>query len=94
MRPSVVTLSSGSITIPTNRPICAYYSSKQTGGKLVVLGSYKIFTDSYIDKEKNDSLREIIFGFFESNPIETSELHADDMDVSYGICSNFYKISY
>lgn len=36
-QPSAVALSSGSIAIPTNRPICAYYGGKE-GGKLVVLG--------------------------------------------------------
>lgn len=82
VKPSIVALSSGSITIPTNRPICAYYSSKSTLGKLIVLGSSKILTDAYIDKEKNDTLRELIFGFFESEPVETSEMHGDDADVS------------
>lgn len=81
VKPSIVALSSGTITVPTNRPVCAYYSSKTTG-KLVVLGSSKILTDAYIDKEKNDALREMIFGFFESEPIETSEMQGDDTDVN------------
>ncbi|KAJ8681260.1 hypothetical protein QAD02_017047 [Eretmocerus hayati] len=80
VKPSIVALSSGTITIPTNRPICAYYSSKSTSGKLIVLGSSVILTDAYVDKEKNDALREMIFGFFESEPIETSELQGDDAD--------------
>ncbi|NP_001123257.1 intraflagellar transport 52 homolog [Nasonia vitripennis] len=80
VKPSIVALSSGTITVPTNRPVCAYYSSKTTTGKLVVLGSSKILTDAYLDKEKNDVLREMIFGFFESEPIETSEMQGDDAD--------------
>lgn len=83
MKPSIVALSSGSITIPTNRPICAYYSSKSNAGKLVVLGSSTILTDSYIDKEKNDLLREMIFEFFESEGVDTGEMQGEDGDVSF-----------
>lgn len=81
VKPSIVALSSGTITIPTNRPICAYYSSKSTSGKLIVLGSSQILTDTYIDKEKNDQLREMIFGFFASEAIETADMQGDDADV-------------
>ncbi|XP_014215048.1 intraflagellar transport protein 52 homolog [Copidosoma floridanum] len=80
VKPSIVAVSSGTITIPTNRPICAYFSSKTTSGKLVVLGSSKVLADAYIDKEKNDQLREMIFGFFESEPVETSQMQSDDAD--------------
>ena len=76
-------LTSGKKTIPTNRPICAYYSSKSTSGKLVVLGSYKILTDAYIDKEKNDVLRDMIFGFFEAEASDSSEMQGDESDVSF-----------
>lgn len=82
VKPSVVALSSGTMAIPTNRPICAYYSSKRTCGKLIVLGSSKILTDAYADKENNDALREMIFSFFESEPIETNDMPGDDADVS------------
>jgi intraflagellar transport protein 52 len=89
VKPSLVVASSGTITIPTNRPICAYYSSKLTSGKLVVLGSSKILTDIYIDKEKNDTLREMIFGFFEADPIETNDIQSDDTDVN--IFNHYYS---
>ncbi|XP_011499533.1 PREDICTED: intraflagellar transport protein 52 homolog [Ceratosolen solmsi marchali] len=80
VKPSLVAISSGTVTIPTNRPICAYYSSKSTSGKLVVLGSSKILTDMYIDKDSNDTLRDMIFGFFESDAIETNDIQSDDTD--------------
>ncbi|KAG8041912.1 hypothetical protein G9C98_007216 [Cotesia typhae] len=35
VQPSVVALSSGTMAIPTNRPICAYYSSPTSSGKLI-----------------------------------------------------------
>ena len=47
----------------------------------MVLGSSKILSDAYIDKENNDALRDMIFGFFESDPIETAEMQGDDADV-------------
>lgn len=79
-KPSTVAVSSGTITVPTNRPICAYYSSKSSG-KLIVLGSSKLLSDAYIDKENNDAFREMIFEFFDSEPVDTSDLQGDDGDV-------------
>ncbi|XP_076767064.1 intraflagellar transport 52 isoform X2 [Xylocopa sonorina] len=78
--PSIVVLSTGSIAIPINRPICAYHCSKANGGKLLVLGSSRMLTDTYIEKEKNDSLREMIFDFFESKDTIVKESQMDDVD--------------
>ncbi|XP_024888284.1 intraflagellar transport protein 52 homolog isoform X1 [Temnothorax curvispinosus] len=80
VQPSVVALSSGSIAIPMNRPICAYHCIKHSNGKLVVLGSSRMLTDTYIEKERNDALREMIFDFFELNVTETTDLHTDDIE--------------
>lgn len=83
VQPSAVTLSSGAVAIPTNRPICAYYSSKSNAGKLVVLGSSRMLTDSYIEKEKNDQFREMLFEFFDSNEVSATDgPQLDDIDVS------------
>ena len=84
-QPSIVALSSGSIAIPTNRPISAYHYNEVNGGKLLVLGSSRMLTDTYIEKEKNDSLRQMIFDFFESKDIVIKESQMDDMDVSFYI---------
>lgn len=81
VQPSVVALSSGTMAIPTNRPICAYYSSPTSSGKLVVLGSSRLLTDSYIEKEHNDALREMIFDFFKSKEQFSKEYYFDDIDV-------------
>lgn len=77
VQPAVIALSSGSIAIPMNRPICAYHYLKN-GGKLVVLGSSKMLMDMYIEKKNNDALREMIFDFFESNA--TIQFHTDDVE--------------
>lgn len=81
VQPSIVVLSSGSIAIPMNRPICAYHCVKN-GGKLVVLGSSKMLTDTYIEKENNDALREMIFDFFELDITGIMNHHMDDIEVS------------
>ncbi|KAL0111294.1 hypothetical protein PUN28_012893 [Cardiocondyla obscurior] len=80
VQPSVVALSSGSIAIPMNRPICAYHCVKSSNGKLVVLGSSRMLTDIYIEKENNDALRDMIFDFFELTVTETMDLHIDDIE--------------
>ncbi len=49
--PAVAILSSGPLSYPTSRPIGAVYQHRQSGGNLVVLGSYKIFSDEYFEKE-------------------------------------------
>ena len=50
--PAMAILTSGPISYPVNRPIMASYVSKN-GGKLIVGGSYSMFTDEYFDKEEN-----------------------------------------
>ncbi|KAK0180960.1 hypothetical protein PV327_003287 [Microctonus hyperodae] len=83
VKPSVVALSSGTMAIPSNRPICAYYFSPTSSGKLVVLGSSRFLTDSYIDKEHNDIMREMIFDFFQlKDNISKDNIHLDDIDYS------------
>lgn len=94
VQPSVVALSSGSIAIPMNRPICAYHCVKNGGGKLVVLGSSRMLTDTYIEKENNDALREMIFDFFELDVAETVNLHTDDVDVSLREIIRRYNVIY
>jgi len=81
VQPSVVALSSGSIAIPMNRPICAYHCIKNTNGKLIVLGSSRMLNDTYIEKENNDALREMIFDFFELSDTEMVDFLTDDVEV-------------
>ncbi|KAG8249089.1 Intraflagellar transport protein 52 [Homalodisca vitripennis] len=52
------------------------------GGKLVVLGSCHLFSDSYIDKEDNDKLREVIFAFLTSDNVQLNTLDSDDPEIT------------
>ena len=49
-RPAVPVLSTGSVSFPLNRPVCALYSHPGSGGKLAVVGSGAMFADQYIGK--------------------------------------------
>lgn len=55
-QPAYALLSSGPLSYPSARPICAAYVHPGSGGKLVVLGSVEIFCDEYFDKEENKKL--------------------------------------
>ena len=53
-KPAFPLLSSGPISYPMNRPLCAtYVHSENKRAKLVVVGSAKLFDDEFIDKEDN-----------------------------------------
>ena len=54
-RPAVPVLSTGSVSFPLNRPVCALYSHPGSGGKLAVLGSGAMFADQYIGKEHDNN---------------------------------------
>lgn len=53
--PAHVLLSSGPISFPANRPVGAFYVSKNKG-KLLVLGSMKFFHDDFFEKEDNQKI--------------------------------------
>lgn len=85
-RPAVALLSTGSVAFPLNRPVCAVYThtkaSGAPGGKLAVLGSVHIFADNYIDKEDNDTVRDVLFRLLTSSDIKLNEIDADDPEIS------------
>ncbi|KAK3710183.1 hypothetical protein QZH41_010581 [Actinostola sp. cb2023] len=57
IKPATAVLSTGSVSFPLNRPVCGFHSSKNTKGKLAVLGSVHMFTDQYLDKEENTKVQ-------------------------------------
>ena len=64
-RPAVPVLSTGSVSFPLNRPVCAFYSHPGSGGKLAVLGSGAMFADQYIGKK---SLNTFVMKYYYDNP--------------------------
>lgn len=56
-KPAFPLLSSGPISYPMNRPLCAtYVHGKEKKAKLVVIGSVKYFDDEFFDKEDNNKI--------------------------------------
>jgi intraflagellar transport protein 52 len=81
-KPAVAVLSSGSVSFPLNRPICAFHRAASGGGKLAVLGSCHIFSDQYIDKEENNKLFDVILQFLTTDDVHLNVIDAEDPEIS------------
>ncbi len=93
-KPSVPVLSSGTICFPINRPLCAFYGSKRQPGRICVIGSAHIFHDSYIDKEENRKLLEVVFKFLTDESFLLNQIDAEDPEISeYNLIPNINTIS-
>lgn len=82
VKPAVSVLSSGSVSFPLNRPICAFHVSRYSKGKLVVFGSVHMFSDQYLDKEENAKVQDVIFQWLTTNDIQLDNIDAEDPEVS------------
>ncbi|GBN15908.1 Intraflagellar transport protein 52 [Araneus ventricosus] len=81
-KPAVAVLSTGSVSFPLNRPVCAFYQHPTSGGKIVVLGSTHMFCDAYIDNEENLKIVNVIFNHLTSSGLQLNAIDADDPEVS------------
>ena len=81
-KPAIPVLSTGSISFPINRPTCAFYTDKASRGKIVVLGSNLMFTDSYIEKEDNLLLKNIIIQFFVKDNFTLNTIDSENPEIS------------
>jgi intraflagellar transport protein 52 len=59
-KPGIPLLSSGPLAYPLNRPIAAIYTSKARKGRLMVLGSYQLLTDDFLEREENFKLAALL----------------------------------
>ncbi|XP_032206511.1 intraflagellar transport protein 52 homolog isoform X2 [Mustela erminea] len=82
MKPAVAVLSTGSVCFPLNRPILAFYHSKNQGGKLAVLGSCHMFNDQYLDKEENSKIMDVVFQWLTTGDIHLNQIDAEDPEIS------------
>ncbi|KAI4468714.1 ngd5/osm-6/ift52 [Holotrichia oblita] len=81
-KPGVVAFTSGSTTFPVDRPLGALYYNQNTGGRLIAIGTGHMFADKYLDQEKNEPFREMVFEFLTTNDnIKVTPSDHDDMDV-------------
>jgi intraflagellar transport protein 52 len=87
-KPAVPILSSGTVSYPLNRPIGAAYihpnNSKngKPAGKILVIGSGQMFSDTYIDKEENGKLFDVLIQFLTTDKIQLNPIDANEPDVS------------
>ena len=94
-KPAIPVLSSGTICFPINRPLCAFYgNTKRQPGKICVLGSSHIFHDTYIDKEENRKILEVILKFLTEDTFVLNQIDAEDPEISeYNFIPNINTIS-
>lgn len=94
-KPAVPVLSSGTVCFPINQSLCAFYgSSKRQTGRICVLGSAHIFHDTYIDKEENRKLVEVIFKFLTEDSFTLNAIDAEDPELGeYNLIPNINTIS-
>ncbi|ROT63710.1 putative intraflagellar transport protein 52-like [Penaeus vannamei] len=81
-RPAVAVLSTGSISFPLNRPVCAFYEQPSSHGRVAVLGSAHMFNDQYIDREENSKIKDVIFQFLTAADFKLNQIDADDPEIS------------
>ncbi|XP_054707010.1 intraflagellar transport protein 52 homolog [Uloborus diversus] len=81
-KPAVAVLSSGSVSFPLNRPVCAFYSHPTSNGKIVVLGSTHMFCDAYIDNEENLKILNVIFNHLTTSGLQLNAIDAEDPEIS------------
>nr|XP_033818996.1 intraflagellar transport protein 52 homolog isoform X2 [Geotrypetes seraphini] len=94
MKPAVAVLSTGSVCFPLNRPILAFYHSKNQGGKLAVMGSCHMFSDQYLDKEENSKIMDVVFQWLTTRDIHLNQIDAEDPEISdYTMLPDTAKLS-
>lgn len=81
-KPAVPLLSTGCVSLPLSQPTCALATIKNAKkGKLLVVGSYQMFSDSYLDKEDNSRLFDVLLQLITTNTIQLNSLDADNPDI-------------
>lgn len=81
-KPAIPVLSSGPLSIPLHRPVAAAYAPKARKGRLLVLGSVRIFDDAFMDKEENGKLADILFSWLLGEDVDLDQGLEEDTDLS------------
>ncbi|CAG2174044.1 unnamed protein product [Oppiella nova] len=81
-KPAIAVLSTGSLSLPLNRPICAFYDETKSGGKIVVLASTQMFNDVYIEKENNSLVKDIIMHYLSDPNFALNAIDSQNPEVS------------
>eukprot|EP01137_Pigoraptor_chileana_P014410 Opistho-2@5008 len=85
-KPAIPILSTGNVSFPLNQPTCAFYasppSSKGRRGKVAVIGNTLMLSDTYIDKEENAKIQDVVFQWLTSDKVQLNSIDAEDPDVN------------
>jgi intraflagellar transport protein 52 len=82
MAPAIPIFSTGSVSFPLNRPVCAVYQDRKgKGGKIAVVGSVAMFADNFVEKEDNGKVRDLILAFLTSNELNFMNSDAEEPEV-------------
>lgn len=82
-KPAVPVLSSGTVSLPVNRPVLAFYETKNgSGGRLAVLGSSDFLKDKFVDQEDNLKVFDVLMQWLTSESFRLNAIDADDPEVS------------
>eukprot|EP01006_Ploeotia_vitrea_P007846 TRINITY_DN18323_c0_g1_i1.p1 TRINITY_DN18323_c0_g1~~TRINITY_DN18323_c0_g1_i1.p1 ORF type:complete len:473 (+),score=50.19 TRINITY_DN18323_c0_g1_i1:69-1487(+) len=82
-KPSIPVLSSGYLAYPLNRPVGAVYEDPKGNGRVLVLGSTHMFEDSWLEKEENAKLQEVLFDWLLHSPkVKLNQIDAEDPEIS------------
>ncbi|KAI8613355.1 hypothetical protein BC830DRAFT_1132568 [Chytriomyces sp. MP71] len=81
-KPSVPLLSTGTVSYPLNRPVAAAYIHAKGKGKIVVVGSGMMFSDTYIEKEENGKLFDVVLQLLTTEKIALNPIDANEPDIS------------
>ena len=68
--PGNAILTSGPLTYPCNRPICAVFEHPKSHGKMVVAGSMSMFSDDYFELEENQKVMDFFMKFFFTQEVD------------------------
>lgn len=71
-KPAIKILTSGPISYPVNKALCAMSTTKK-GGQIIALGSWEMIADNYLDKEENSKLLNFIKAIFLNEEFEPNK---------------------
>ncbi len=54
---------------------------QQNKGKIAVLGSVHIFNDTYVEKEENSKILDVIINFLTTDEVSLNQIDAEDPEV-------------
>jgi len=82
-KPAVAVLSTGVIAYPLNRPVAACIAPKGSRGRIVVVGSTRIFDDDWLGKEENGKLFDVLLRWVQPREnMQLDQIDAENPDLT------------